>query len=127
MGAGRKEVIKQTVTYVAGGTIVANRFCMLNSSGEVIQATDGAEVKGVSMEAGASGASISVAVMNAGNIVRVAGTAAGITTGVQVASDLNGRAILAATGDFEVGQADESITTTLDDYAIINLTRGATA
>lgn len=122
MGLGRKEVIKQTLTYIAGGTIVANTFVKLDSSGEVVQSTDGAEVKGVARGAGSSGDSIEVAIQNAGNVVKVASGAA-VTQGSQVASDSNGKAIDAATADIEVGQADEG-SGALNEFAIVHLTRG---
>lgn len=122
MGAGRKEIVKQTVTYIAGGTIVADRFVSLDSSGDIVQSGDGVEIKGVAREAGATGASIEVAIINAGNIVKVAAAAA-ITTGALVASDANGRVKTSASNDLEVGQADEGAGA-LDDFAIIQLTRG---
>ena len=125
MGAGRSEVITLAKTYTAGAAIVANTFVMLDSSGEVITATDGAEVKGVALCAAASGASVSVALQNSGNIVRVVSGAA-VTLGGQVASNATGQAIDAATADFEVGQADEGSAAILE-YAIVHLTRGATA
>ena len=124
MVAGRKEVIKQTVTYTAGGAIVADRYVKLDSSGDVVQATDGDEVKGVALNAAATGESVEVAIINAGNIVKVASGAA-VTAGGKVASDANGRCINSASGDIEVGQADEG-SSALDEYAIIHLTRGGT-
>lgn len=125
MGLGRKEVIKQTVTYTAGGTIVANTFVKLSAANTVVQAADGEEIKGVAMSAAASGAEVDVAIQNAGNIVRVASGAA-VTVAGKVASDANGKCIDAATADIEVGQADEG-SGALDEYAIVHLTRGGTA
>lgn len=122
MGLGRKEVVKETLTYLAGGTIVSNTFVKLDSNGDVVQAGDGEEVKGVALEAGVSGDSIIVALQNAGNVVKVASGAA-VTQGNQVASDSNGKAINAATADIEVGQADEG-SGALDEFAIVHLTRG---
>lgn len=122
MGLGRKEVVKQTVTYIAAETIVADRFVSLDSSGELVQSGDGVEIKGVAREAGVVGDPIEVATQNSGNIVKVAAGAA-ITTGALVASDTNGRVKTSATADLEVGQADEGAAS-LDDFAIIHLTRG---
>lgn len=124
MGLGRKESQKNTITYNAGGTIVANTFVKLDSSGDVVQAGDGEEVKGVALTGGATGEPIEVALQNSGNIVKVRSGAA-VTQGGQVASDLNGKAIDSASGDIEVGQADEG-SGALDEYAIVHLTRGST-
>jgi len=125
MGLGRKEVIKVTLTYVAGGTIVANTFVKLDSAGKVVETNDGEEIKGVALNAGASGEDIEVALQNAGNVVKVASGAA-VTQGNKVASDANGKAIDAATADIEIGQADEG-SGALDEFAIVHLTRGKTS
>lgn len=123
MGLGRKETIRATSSYIAGGTIVANTFVTLESDGEVLQATDGAECKGVALCGGAAGAVIEVALQNAGNIVRVIAGAT-VAQGAQVASNATGRVIDSATGDIEQGQADEGAATA--GYAIIHLVRGIT-
>lgn len=125
MGLGRKEIIKQTVTFKAAGTIVANTFVNLDSNGEVEEADDGEEIVGVALEAGVAGDFIEVATQNSGNFVKVASGAA-VTQGGKVASDLNGKVINAATADIEVGQAIEG-SSALDEFAIIFLTRGGTA
>jgi len=125
MGLGRKEVIKVTLTYVAGGTIVANTFVKLDSAGKVVAAGNGDDIKGVALNAAVSGEDVEVALQNAGNVVKVAsGTA--VTQGNLVGSDAAGKAVNAATGDVEVGQADEG-SGALDEFAIVHLTRGATS
>ncbi len=124
MGLGRQEVIKEALTFTAGGAIVANTFVKLDSNGAVVQAGAGDEVKGVAMHAADSGSYVEVALINAGNVVRVASGAA-VTRGSKVASDANGKAIDAAAGDIEVGQADEG-SGALNVYAIVHLTRGGT-
>lgn len=126
MGLGRKEVIKQTVTYLAGGTIVKDTFVKLDSSGEVVECVDGDEIKGVARNAGVAGDNIEVAIQNAGNIVKVA-SAAAVTQGGKVAVGANGKAKDSASADIEVGQADEG-SGALDEFAIVHLMRmGTTA
>ena len=125
MGAGRKEVIKESVTYIAGSAISDRRFVSIDSNGRVNHATAGAEIKGVSLEAQPSTlGSVSVALQNAGNIVRVESSAA-VTLGAQVASAADGKAADSTSGKIEVGQADEG-STQAAEYAIIHLTRGGT-
>ena len=125
MGAGRKISIAKTVTFLAGGVIVADTFVKLDSNGAVVQSTDGAEVIGVAQHAAASGAYVEVAIQNAGNIVKVASGAA-VTQGAKVASKSDGKCIDAAAADIEVGQALEG-SGAEDEYAIILLMRAGTA
>jgi len=125
MGLGRQEVIKETKTYEAGSAIEDRRFVSIDVNGRVNHTGDGLETKGVSMEAVAvTGQGVSVALQNAGNIVRVEAAGA-VTRGGQVASAANGFVKDSASGDFEMGQADEGATA-INQFAIINLTRGRT-
>jgi len=125
MGDGRKEVIKVTKTYIAGSEISDRRFVAIDANGKVNHAADGVEIKGVSMEGDiVTDQAVSVALQNAGNIVRVE-SAALITQGSQVASAADGKAKISASADIEVGQADEG-SGAAAEYAIVHLTRGGT-
>ncbi len=125
MTNGASEVITLLKTYTLGGTVLSNTFVKLDSNGEVVNTVDGEKAKGVAMEGGVAGDKIAVALQNAGNIVQVRSGAA-VTQGNNVASDLNGKAINAATADFEIGQADEG-SSALDEFAIVHLTTGGVA
>jgi hypothetical protein len=123
--SGRNEVIKVTKTYIAGSVIADRRFVAIDANGRVNHAADGVEIKGVSMEAASATLDpVSVALQNAGNIVRVE-SAAAVTLGGQVASAADGKAKDSASADIEVGQADEG-STQAGEYAIVHLTRGGT-
>lgn len=123
--SGRNEVIKETKTYLAGSVIADRRFVSIDSNGRVNHTADGLEIKGVSMNAASATLDpVPVALINAGNIVQVESSAA-VTLGGQVASAADGKAKNSASGDIEVGQADEG-SSAAAEYAIVHLTRGGT-
>ena len=122
MSNGQSEEINLTKTYIAGGVIVNNTFVKLDANGEVLTCGAGEQAKGVAMESAVEDAGVSVALMNAGNIVQVRSGAA-VTQGAQVSSNAAGKVIDSLTTNLEMGQADEG-SGALDEFAIIHLTQG---
>jgi len=97
---------RDTRTFEAGGDLSAGqfKFVVLAADGQIDLATDGAAAVGVLLnEPDAAGKAATVVVSG-----KTAVTAGGsITAGDDIASDLNGDAITAATGDIIVGYALE--------------------
>ena len=97
---------RDTRTFEAGGDLSAGqfKFVALAADGQIDLATDGAAAVGVLLnEPDAAGKAATVVVSG-----KTAVTAGGsITAGDDIASDLNGDAITAATGDIIVGYALE--------------------
>lgn len=101
-------------TFPIGGALAANLFVVINASGQVAAATDGAQAIGVTLEGVTAGeydsgdgqTTISVALLHAGGKVPVeAAATTAISIGDAIASDANGNAIPAATGDAVLGYA----------------------
>jgi len=97
---------RDTRTFEAGGDLSAGqfKFVVLAADGQIDLATDGAAAVGVLLnQPDAAGKAATVVVSG-----KTAVTAGGdITAGDDIASDLNGDAITAATGDIIMGYALE--------------------
>jgi len=126
MGAGRKEVVKQTFTRTCGGTVLENSFVKLDSNSEVVQAGNGEEIFGVARKAGVAGDEIPIALQNAGNIVVVRSGAA-VTNGAKVASDAAGKVVDSATTDIELGFALEASAAVDENVPVYLMRMGVTA
>jgi hypothetical protein len=95
-------------TMIAGADLSAKQwtFVIQNTTDRtVVNATDGQAADGVLINDPISGAAATV--VTAGRVIIEVGTG-GLTAGDAVASDLNGEAITAATGDIIVGKALET-------------------
>lgn len=78
-----------------------NYFAKIDTSGNIDLAGDGATVLGTLIEVAAAGYGVSVQTLGIGKVI----AAETIAIGARIASDSTGKAVNAATGDFEVGTA----------------------
>lgn len=104
----------RTVTMPIGAAINQYRFVVVNASGQVAEATIGADAVGVSLEGAtaqefADGKTeIPIALITAGGKCRVKAGAAAISVGDDVASGTAGVAITSAAADIALGKALEA-------------------
>lgn len=97
--------IVTTETFIARGTVSKLTFVKPHASERgVVASTDGAAAIGVSLLDGVAGTAIGV--VTEGRVKVIAG--GNIAAGANVASDLNGRAITAASADIILGTALEA-------------------
>jgi len=97
---------RDTRTFEAGGDLSAGqfKFVVLAADGQIDLATDGAAAVGVLLNQPDAAGKAATVVVSGKTAVTAGGS---ITAGDDIASDLNGDAITAATGDIIVGYALE--------------------
>lgn len=95
-----------TQTFIAGSDLSAKQFFFVSlaADGEVDSTGDGAEAIGVLLNDPTAGAAATVAIR--GRVIVECG--GNVTRGGDVASDANGNAVDAATGDIILGKALET-------------------
>ncbi len=76
-------------------------FAKIASDGDIELAGDGGAILGTIVEAAAENSSVTVQFGGVGKAI----AAESITAGARIASDINGKAVAAAVGDFEIGTA----------------------
>lgn len=92
-----------TVAQNAGADLSAKLFylCKVDTDEDIILAGDGEAVLGVIREAAASGSPVSVQVAGFAKVI----AGATFNAGVKVASDSDGKAVLATSGEYAFGMA----------------------
>lgn len=100
-------ILNEVETYVAGADLSAKQYTFVTATGNSVVATgDGAAATGVLWNDPASGRAASV--VRGGEPHVYAGAA--IAAGAQVASDANGKAVTATSGDVILGVARHAVT-----------------
>lgn len=116
---------------VATATVIRQRrFVTIGANGQVVEANDGEDAIGVALEASTATESqpIPVAVLDGAIIEVEAGAVINVgSAAVNIACDLDGRAITAATGDAILGTAVESATAAGQMISIFGLRLGRVA
>lgn len=117
----------RSLSFVAGGTLVARRFVTLADAGTVDQSGANAEAIGVGLVAAVAGDAVPVAALDGARLDVEAGAAIDSSSASQpITSDASGRAVIATIGQRILGHSASSVANAGEIVEIIAL-KGALA